>query len=131
MSKAEINIQLYSGEDGYGSKLFRPGETVRGAVTIYPNDSFNCKNLYARLIWHTQGRGTRFLEKGPEMVLFQGDFMSGMPQTYEFQLPLPEGPWSYDGHYISTVWKVEVQLDVSWARDPKEQVEFLLRPAGG
>jgi len=130
MSKAEIKIEFYNGEANFDTTLFHPGEVLNIGVTIYPEESFECKNLYARLLWHTEGRGTRYKENVEEVVLFQGEFMNGMPQTYECQFRLPEEPWSYDGYYISTIWKVEVQLDVAWALDPKEARPFLLRPAG-
>lgn len=130
MSKADMDVQFYSGEDAFETKLFRPGESVRGTVTVYPQESFACAHLYLRLIWHTEGRGTQHKETVQEADLFQGEFMASMPQTYDFQFDIPNGPWSYDGHYISIIWKVEAQLDVSWARDPKISQPFLLQPAG-
>lgn len=128
MAKADINITLSSDEDSFGMPLCRPGGMLRGTVIIYPDSDVNCKQMTARLIWHTEGRGTRYRQVVEEKDLFQGTLRMSMPRTFDFEFMLPDDPWSYEGHYVSVVWAIEVQIDVPWARDVKNTANFILAP---
>lgn len=123
-----ITIQLNSSDSTGKSYRFRPGETISGSVTIYPDQDINCKHLYIRLFWQTRGRGTRYWQKIEEQDVFQGELRQGMPRTFDFSFILPLEPWSYEGHYISIDWAVEVQIDVPWKRDLKQVETFLMYP---
>ena len=125
---ADIEIKLRGEADRYGTPAFAPGETLSGILSIFPDKDVDCKHLYVRLVWQTEGRGTRYREEVTEQDIYQGTLRGGFPNTHEFQLPLPLEPWSYAGHYVSIVWRVEVQIDVAWARDPNESAVFILRP---
>ena len=105
-----------------------PGETLQGTVMVFPDGDLDCQHLYIRLLWHTEGRGTRYLEKVDELDVFQGKLQKGMPNSFEFSFVLPYEPWSYEGHYVSVVWKVQAQVDLSWSRDPQDEKAFILRP---
>ncbi len=129
MAQVDINISLQGGEDEYDYKRYTTSSELKGSVVIIPNEDVNCKHLYLQLLWHTSGRGTRHTEKVEELDLFQGTLQKGMPRSYDFQFVLPDQPWSYEGHYVSIVWKVHAQIDVAWASDPKGEVGFVLRPS--
>jgi len=132
MAKADIEITLHGGEAGeFGIRHYHPGETLTGTATIFPDDDINCKNLFVRLQWHTEGRGTVYSQTDDEINLFQGTLKGGYPTTYDFEINLPREPWSFYGHYISIVWEVEVQLDVPWARDVKQVEKFAMVPLLG
>lgn len=107
-----------------------PGETLRGTVTVIPDKDLDCKHFYVRLLWHTEGRGTRYLATIEELDVFQGRLQQGFPTSFEFTFVLPDEPWSFEGHYVSVVWKVQAQIDLSWSRDPQEERPFILRPTG-
>ncbi len=128
MAKADIEISIQAGGDSFGMPTFRPNAVVHGAFTVFPDENVKCNHLFARLVWQTEGRGTRFREVVQEDDLFQGELQAGMPRSFDFQFPLPADPWSYEGHYISIVWGVEVQIDVSWSKDPKQVANFVLSP---
>jgi hypothetical protein len=128
MAKADIEIIFRDASDSFGFPRYKPESHVGGTATIFPDSDVNCKHLYIRLIWHTEGRGTRFRQIVQETDVYQGDLQSGMPRSFDFQFALPESPWSYEGHYISVVWGVEVQIDVSWTKDPMMVGNFLLQP---
>ena len=119
----EINFRR-----GTEDVLFHPGETVQGTVTVFPDQDLDCKHLFIRLLWHTEGRGTRYLETVQEMDVFQGKLQQGLPNSFEFSFVLPYEPWSYQGHYVSVVWKIQAQVDLSWSRDPQGEKLFVLRP---
>ncbi|MCB9418259.1 MAG: hypothetical protein H6667_00525 [Ardenticatenaceae bacterium] len=131
MAKADIQICLRSGTESYGASRFRPGEFVQGSVVVVPDSDVKCNHLYIRLEWYTEGRGTQFRQKIDEKDVFQGTLNTNMPRSFEFDFQLPEEPWSYEGHYISIVWGITVQLDVPWGRDVKEEAQFVLRPTPG
>ena len=120
-----FEITFHNQADG---AYMHPGETLRGVVTIFPDKDLDCKHLYIRLLWHTEGRGTRFLDVVEELDVFQGKMQQGFPNSYEFSFVLPNEPWSFEGHYVSVVWKIQAQIDLSWSRDPQDERPFILRP---
>jgi len=128
MAKADFDIQFLDGEPSGTTTLYHPGDLLRGQVTIFTDSEVKCKSIQARLIWHTQGRGTKYQEKIAEKQLFEGTLNSGFPNSFDFSFDLPRDPWSYEGHYVSVVWAVEVDIDVPWGKDIKEEKPFLLRP---
>ena len=131
MAKADIQIGLRNTAEAFGTSRLRPSEFVQGTVTIIPDSNVKCNHLYIRLEWHTEGRGTQFRQKVEEMDVFQGDLQANMPRSFEFDFQLPEEPWSYEGHYVSVVWAIAVQLDVPWGKDVKVEEPFLLLPERG
>ena len=128
MAKVVFNLTLHGGKDEFDYKRYAPDSEMKGTLTLYPNNTINCKHLYLRLLWHTSGRGSRYTETVSELDLFQGTLQQGLPQSFDFQFVLPHQPWSYEGHYISIVWKIQAQIDVAWASDPKGELGFVLRP---
>ncbi len=124
----EFDITMHGGYDDMGVKYFRPGDSVQGNVTVIPGKDLDCRHLYIRLIWHTEGRGTRYLDKVEEIDVFQGKLQKGMPRTFDYAFTLPRDPWSYDGHYISVVWKIQAQIDLSWSSDPVGEKAFVMSP---
>jgi hypothetical protein len=128
MAKADFDIQFLGGEPTGTTTLYHPGDQLRGQVTFFTDSEVKCKAVHARLLWHTEGRGTRFEEVIAENELFQGTLQAGLPNYFEFSFDLPGDPWSYEGHYVSVVWAVEIDMDVPWGKDIRENKPFLLRP---
>jgi hypothetical protein len=131
MAKADIRIAFRERTEEFGVLRLRPAEFVQGTVTVIPDSEVKCNHLHVRLEWHTEGRGTEFRQKVEEKDVFQGTLQANMPRSFEFDFHLPEEPWSYEGHYISIVWAIVVQLDVPWGRDVKHEEQFLLLPERG
>jgi hypothetical protein len=128
MAKADIEISIQDGGDSFGVPTFRPNDVVHGNFTVFPDSNVKCKKLLVRLVWQTEGRGTRFREVVEEQDVFQGELQGGMPRSFDFQFSLPNDPWSHEGHYVSIVWGIEVQIDVPWSKDPKQVENFVLSP---
>lgn len=128
MAKADFDIQLLDGEPSGTTTLYHPGDLIRGQVVIFTDEDVKCKNIHARLIWYTEGRGTRYQEMIMEKHLFQGVLKAGFPNPFDFAFDLPRDPWSYEGHYVSVVWAVQIDIDVPWGKDIIENKPFLLRP---
>lgn len=128
MSKVDIDIQMSGGESTYAAPLFRPGDTLKGTVTIYPNENVSCRSIEIHLKWQTEGRGTRYEEVIEEVKVFEGELQQSMPASYDFRFVLPNEPWSYEGHYVSVVWGVFVKIDVPRAKDIHQTANFVLQP---
>ncbi len=128
MAKVDITITLQEGSSIGGYSAFMPGEVLNGTVTLYPDSDVNCRHVYVHVGWHTEGRGTLYAQKIESQDVFQGDLQAGRPMSFPFSFNLPEEPWSYDGHYVSIVWDVTVQLDVPWGKDVQQSQVFVLRP---
>lgn len=129
MAEVIVLLTLQNGQNENGYGRFAPGDELRGNLQIFADGDVNCKHLYLRLLWHTSGRGTQYVEKVAEQDLFQGVIPANTPRWFDFAFQLPHQPWSYQGHYINVEWKVQAQLDVPWAADPKGEVAFILRPS--
>lgn len=128
MTKADFDIQLLAGESTGITTYYRPGDLLRAQVTIFTDDEVKCRDIHARLLWYTEGRGTRYQEIVSEKSLFQGVLQAGFPNSYEFAFDLPRDPWSYEGHYVSVVWVVQIDIDIPWGKDIIENKRFILRP---
>lgn len=128
MATADIEITIRGTQAGESIVHFEPGEPFQGSVKVTPASDLDCRHLYARLVWHTEGRGDRDRGVAAEMDLFQGVLRAGTPTFHTFHFKVPESPWSYAGYYINIIWEVEVSIDLRWARDPKAGQPFILAP---
>ncbi len=124
----EFDITIQDGYEDLGIQYFQPGETIKGSVTVIPGKDMNCRHLYIRLLWHTEGRGTRYTDVVDEIDVFQGKLQNGMPRTFDYTFTLPRDPWSHEGHYVSVVWKIRAQIDLAWSSDPKGELAFVMAP---
>jgi len=129
MARADISITLRDQPEGEGPLNFHPGAVVQGYVEILPHEDLQCRHVFARLRWQTEGRGDRDEGVGIEQDLFQGKLQSGLSRTFSFHLVVPDQPWSYAGHYVSIVWALEVMIDLPWSRDLRERMPVVIAPA--
>ena len=128
MAKADFTITFHGGEDTPTAKTYRPGEQLRGRVMLFTDEKVKCKHFYIRLGWRTEGRGSIYAERVAELDVFQGELSPSIPATHDFAFTLPPQPWSYEGHYISIMWGVQVEIDVPWGIDLKYYEPFILSP---
>jgi hypothetical protein len=128
MSKVSFEIEIRGGELDGELVRFRPGDTLQGSVRITPVEDLKARHVYARLQWHTEGRGDRDQAVIEEQDLFQGMLRAGSPAYYSFHFRLPEHPWSYAGHYVNVIWEIETAIDLALTRDPQETKPFVLAP---
>jgi hypothetical protein len=128
MAKAQFVITLRGGEEERGRMRYEPGQVMQGSVQVIPEKDMRCDHLYARLSWHTEGRGDRDQAMIAEMDLFQGDLREATPTYHTFHFTLPHEPWSFAGYYINIIWEFEVSVDVPMAKDPKQSQPFIMAP---
>jgi len=128
MADIDLHIQFLPPDPAGGVPAFRPGETVQGSIQITPAADVNCRHLFVRLRWQTEGRGDQDRGVGAEEDLYQGQLRGGVPFYQRFHFTAPNEPWSYSGHYVSIVWQVEVTVDLPLARDAQAAEKFILAP---
>jgi hypothetical protein len=81
---------------------FKPGEEIRGRVSWSvdpPAQSFEL-----RLFWFTRGKGT----EDAAIVQTQRFDQPLARETRDFDLRLPEAPYSFSGKLISLTWALEL-----------------------
>jgi len=132
MASADIQITISGGESvgvpTGGMMRFEPGGVMQGAVQVVPRDNFNCKAVYVRFGWHTEGRGDRDSATVAEIPIAQGNLSANTPIYQQFNVILPREPWSYAGHYINIIWEVKVTIDIPLAPDINAAQPFVLAP---
>jgi len=121
MSKCDLSIRL---EDA--DRVHRPGERVRGELSVEVNAPCRCSALTVSCRWRTHGRGNRDQGMEDPQVLFQGELAPGMSQRYPFEFTVPPGPATYHGKLLNVDWYVMARADIPWAIDPKAEAEFLV-----
>jgi hypothetical protein len=126
----DITVEIRNGEQTAQGLRFRPGEQLSGTVHIIPSANLNCRHVWARLEWHTEGRGDRDVGRVAEIDLYNGRLGAGVPAYYDFSVILPDSPWSYSGHYINIIWRVVASIDLRMKRDPQGEARFILAPEG-
>jgi hypothetical protein len=128
MARAQIEITFREGGAAGVVPQFEPNQILQGSVQVTPDSDLNCKHIYARLKWHTEGRGDRDDGTAGELDLYQGMLRADTPTYHTFHFTLPDSPWSYAGRYVSIIWELDVSLDVPWQIDPKGSTPFIMAP---
>jgi hypothetical protein len=125
---ARFEVTLRGGERDGDVVLYEPAEEIAGSVEVEVDRATECRSLWVRLIWHTEGRGDEDTGKIEEMDIYGGGLSPGSPIRSDFRFLLPFEPWSYAGQYVSIVWAIEVTVDVPMARDLTHRHRFVMRP---
>jgi len=108
-------------ELGAHGSLIKPGSTVEGnvewALEHVP------ERIEIRLLWYTEGRGTRDVGiVGRQSYTHQPD-MGRQP----FSLKAPDGPYSFEGRLITLRWILEAAVDPG---DMVTRENLILGPTG-
>lgn len=110
-------------------RRYAPGEVLNGTAYVSMAQQLDCRNLTARIGWHTEGRGDRDEGIAAQLDLYRGVLNPTFPTSYEFSFVVPASPWSYGGHYITIVWSISVEIDLAWRSNPRAIQPFVLLPA--
>ncbi len=120
MAACRITIQLND------SAPLSGGAPVSGVVIVNADKDVACKGLVVRTIWSTHGRGNVDTGEVASQQLFEGNWQSGQEARYPFTLPTAAWPPTYYGNYLNVSHYVSAQAKLSWAIDPKAQVEYVV-----
>lgn len=118
MAACELTIKINDDKPRSG------GEVISGVVIVRATKDVVCRWLAVRTIWATHGRGNVDTGEVAVQSLFQGSWQAGQEYTYPFTLVTPLWPPTYYGNYLNVSHHVAAQASLSWAVDPKAQVEY-------
>lgn len=104
---------------------------VRGYVAVRADREVECRKLEASLRWRTRGKGQPVRGEVESLTLFEGTWQAGENRRYDFEMTLPAGPFTYDGHHLEVAWEVRAEADIPWALDPEAEEEIVLEPRPG
>jgi hypothetical protein len=128
MADVQFDWTIREGEAQPDGWRVTPGSPLEGSVTITPAADLACQNVFIRLRWHTEGRGTRDQKTAAESSLFQGVLPANQPAVFAFRFTAPVEPWSYQGRHVNIVWELEADIDLPMALNPKSRFAIVLRP---
>ena len=126
MSKCDLSIQL-----DQPSAAYHPGDEITGRVEVLVDADCRCDGLSVALGWHTHGKGNDRERDIATDSIFAGEWRAGGRNSYPFSFTVPDGPFTYHGHYLNVDWRVRARADIPWALDPKAEAEIGLSPASG
>ena len=96
------------------------GGVLRGSVSLSTPEPLQCKDITLTPRWSISGSTQG---QGQGVSLFQGELPAGM-RRFDFEVPLPIGPFTYEGHHITLRWEAECHVDLPWAIDKRARYEF-------
>jgi hypothetical protein len=128
MAETMVQFTLQGGEHAGGLMQFEPRTRLAGTVTITPGNNIRARKTYVQLQWHTEGRGDRDEGAVAALSLTEAPLQAGVPLVGRFAFDLPDGPWSFAGHYINIIWEVLLVVDIPMASDIRASQPFILAP---
>jgi hypothetical protein len=100
---------------------YAPGETLSGVAGWRLAEAPRAAEV--RLLWYTQGKGTRDVRVVETCHLDHPLAQEARP----FSIPLPTQPWSVDGRLVSLVWALELVVEPG-SRNVRH--ELVISPTG-
>lgn len=88
-----------------GRVAYAPGETLQGVAGWQLPEA--PRRVEVRLLWYTQGKGTRDVQVVATLPLEQ----PAPQEARAFALALPGAPWSTDGRLVSLCWTLELVVE--------------------
>ncbi|MFO0979544.1 MAG: hypothetical protein U0996_24275 [Planctomycetaceae bacterium] len=111
------------------NRTWRGGESVTGRVIVTVNLETKSNGIRLTHSWKTHGRGNT--DSGPketELLQEAGMLLPGQNLEFPFSFSAPLFPVTYHGHLISIDHYVTAEVDVSWARNPSAEEDFIVLP---
>jgi hypothetical protein len=85
-----------------GGMWFKPGELVEGRASWHLEEE--AEAIEVRLFWYTSGKGTQDVEVARSLSVDQ----PGTSGHRDFNIRVPEGPYSFSGKLITLAWAIEL-----------------------
>ncbi len=121
MAKCDIKISLDKTDLTYETH-----DRVKCRFQVTVDKPVKCKGFIASILWRTHGKGNRNQKEMQETVLFEGNWEVGS-YDYEHTFIIVDGPTTYHGKIVNVDWYIKATVDIPWAFDPKEEVDFIVR----
>jgi hypothetical protein len=104
-----------------GRTAFMPGETISGIATW--DLEKRPTHIELRLFWYTSGKGTPDTET-VEAISLEHPKQS---DSHNFEIALPDGPYSFSGTLISLIWAIELIVEPQGFTD---RTRITISPSG-
>lgn len=101
--------------------VFMPGAIVTGKAIWELEQS--PEKMEIKLLWYTRGKGTQDLGV-VDLHTFPNPIAK---QQHDFQLRLPDSPYSFSGKLISIVWAIEL---IAYPLQDAALFEITMSPSG-
>lgn len=85
-----------------GGMWFKPGDLVEGRASWHLEEE--AEAIEVRLFWYTSGKGTQDVEVVRSLSVDQ----PGTSGHRDFNIRVPEGPYSFSGKLITLAWAIEL-----------------------
>lgn len=121
MANCDVHLELDP------TNIFRAGEPLRGILRIRTDSPVGSKAVQLEVGWKVRGHGNPGSTVTHTAVLHTGPIQRSM--NLPFEVPLPNGPVSHAGARFTVGWTATARVDINWAIDPKDSVEFTLLPS--
>ncbi len=116
-------------------RRYSSGEPVKGRIRVVVSRACSDVKLIVVICCEAHVKNARFSydaekEKGSEMI-YRGPWTSGT-YDYPFEIKIPQGAHTYDGHSISAVWLLGARAergDGEILSETKDDPELLIDPA--
>ncbi|MBN2084281.1 MAG: hypothetical protein JW748_03585 [Anaerolineales bacterium] len=131
MADASFEWHLQNPRITAARNSFEPGAMIAGRLSVIPKRDLNCKSVKIRLEWHTEGRGDRDGRIVTEQEVHKGVLAGDQEISFQFEMQVPEEPWSYSGHYINILWELVAEIDLPMAINPRSVCAIRVRPSEG
>ncbi len=107
-------------------KGYHPGEQVKGHVEVEVTETCSCPGLELTVGWRTHGRGN--VDRGSEQseILFEGEWAANEVHRHPFAFELPNGPFTYRGHFLNVDWNARATVTVPGIGNLQAREDFLL-----
>lgn len=104
-------------------------DTLEGTVEVRADQDVRCQGLRLTLGWTASGSGNTHEAPVQTELLYEGEWRGGATTAYPFQIPLPNGPVSFEGTHVRVRWWLEAHADLPWAIDARARTDLQLLPA--
>lgn len=127
-SGSRSNVSMWI--ERHGENPVEPSETITGKVHVETRENVQCHGLILRLEWHTHGRGNPTEQCIESLSFNEGMWTAGEHYSYDFELSLPPGPYTYHGKYLNVSWRLQAIAHTDSSGKLKAVTGVLLEPSG-
>lgn len=107
----------------------RPGQPLRGGLRLNVPEPLSVQRLEASVVWYTEGRGDKDEGVVWNQILAENEELDSQ-RAFPLEIPMPEGPWTYDGKLIKIRWVIRVRVKPQGESETAGEKPFDLLPPG-
>ncbi len=107
--------------------VYQPGEHLNFEYQLDAVDAWNVLAVETSVLWYTEGKGDQDMAVHYFQRRVPGDVPDGdRLQLKQYQVPLPNSPFSYAGVTLKVRWCVRVRTFLRQGKETRFEQPFLL-----